>query len=218
MCSLSPHSPHHPCAAYASISPPKWIVSLSYKSAEGLSTPVPCGNITASGICIPTGEPLPNVNIPEKNSVVITYRLNTTAVPNYTNTSSTITLKGCYSDVSSVDRPWRKAGPIIGKDKQCSIKVTSGLAPVQLEDGNWGGEYTYTPGQGTGPAFYTVEAVEVCEDGLFCAFGKATGYYSITPIDDLPSWLVGTSIGLMFLGPLVLIGYFVVERRMKKNK
>ena len=54
---------------------------------------------------------------------------------------NTITLMPCYNNASSANRAWRKANPVISKDKQCqsSAPIAKGLPP-----GN--GTFTWFPG------------------------------------------------------------------------
>ncbi len=51
----------------------------------------------------------PQVSVPEHDKVVISYApLDGTA-----NTTSTITIQGCFNKASTTDRPWRKPNDVI---------------------------------------------------------------------------------------------------------
>ena len=141
------------------------------------------------------------------NAVKITYNVNTTTPANAT---STITLRGCYGAQSSANRAWRKPNPIIAKDKQCSVKIATGLPPA--------GEYVYKIGDAVAPAVYRVMALEICESGAACAMGSSPGYYETEPINSTPGWLLAMVGVFATIGPVCLAGYFITERKMKKNK
>jgi hypothetical protein len=75
------------------------------------------------------------VSVPDKDSVIITYSGPVTE-------GNTISIMTCFSNSSSMDRAWRKANAIIGKDKQCNVEkpMVKGLPTGE-------GTYTWTPGE-----------------------------------------------------------------------
>lgn len=173
----------------------------------------PCSEFDgASGTCISTNEPLPSVSA-GVDSIIIRYKSESS------NLNSTVQLRGCYSAYSSQDRPWRKQESIINDNfkKRCSVDIIEDLDITTLPDGNFAGEYTWTPGKASGPSFYTIQAFEVCSNGSFCAYGQAPGYYEIIPIDSTPSWLRGLVGFLICIGPISLALFIFVESKMKKN-
>jgi len=100
--------------------------------------------------------------------------------------------------------------PHLQNDKQCSVKIASGLPPQ--------GEYTYTPGPNSIPAVYNVLALTVCSDGAYCSMGKSAGYFQINEINSTPAWLLTLSGIFAAIGPLCLALYFVAERYLKKRQ
>jgi hypothetical protein len=58
----------------------------------------------------------------------------------------------------------------------------------------------------------------VCEDGLYCAYGRGPATYEITPINSRPDWLVALVGCLMCVGPVSLVSFIVIEKIIKKKK
>ena len=173
----------------------------------------PCSDFDGgSATCISTGEPLPSVRA-TKDSIIIRFE----SKENIAN--STIQLRGCYSAYSSEDRPWRKQEDVVDDNlkKRCSVAITKNLSISELDNGEFGGEYVWTPGSAVGPSIYTVQALEVCSNGTFCAYGQAPGFFEVIPIDSTPSWLRAVVGILIPLGPLSLFTFMFIESRMKKR-
>lgn len=184
---------------YASIMPGKYSVNLSFVINGVESNGPPCTTSAPGSACLPqlyTGD-----------TVKITYNVNTTTPAN---TTSTITLKGCYGPESSMNRAWRKPKPVIKDDKQCSVKIAAGLPPT--------GEYTYTVKDNTAPAVYRIMALEICPGNVACSLGKSVAFYQTQPINSQPGWLMAMVGVFSTIGPITLAAYFVTERHMKKNK
>ena len=142
-------------------------------------------------------------------SVAIAYAVNTTFAPNST---STITLKGCYGLQSTSNRAWRKANPVISLDKQCGVAIAAGLPPQ--------GEFTWKVGPNTAPAVYSVIALEVCAGGLYCGSSAtaASGYFQVLLVNDRPTWLMVMAGCFAALGPLSLASFFIWENKFKAKK
>jgi hypothetical protein len=198
-------------AAYASLKPNKYIVGVSIQTAAGQAIEQgPACVVGTTSDCADGGD-VPMVNVPDRDSVVITWSLNATAGA-VVNASSTLTIRACYAPASSVDRPWRKAQPIIGKDfdKNCNIKVAVGVDPAL-------GKFVFTPTDKAASALYNIEVLEMCEGGLYCAMGKSVATYGITAVDGRPTWLLACSFAFMGVGPFTLIAFFVYEKKIKKS-
>lgn len=124
------------------------------------------------------------------------------------NETSTIRIQMCYGPENIVDRPWRKYNNVISKNKQCGFDLATNLSPE--------GEYTYLITENAPSSVYFIQVLEICADGTYCSFGNSS-YFNVNQIPDTPSWLMGITGGLAALGPLSLIGFFLVEHKMKKN-
>jgi hypothetical protein len=114
----------------------------------------------------------------------------------------------CYGPDNIIDRPWRKFDNVISENKQCGFDLVTNLSPE--------GEYTYLVTENAPSSVYFIQVLEVCDDGTYCSFGNST-YFNVNQIEDTPSWLMGITGALAALGPLSLIGFFLVEHKMKKN-
>merc|ERR1712051_134554 len=68
----------------------------------------------------------------------------------------------------------------------------------------------------TPQATYFMQVVEICEDGTYCSYGNST-YFTVNMIDDVTTWIKAVSGVLAAIGPLTLIGFFVVENKLKKK-
>ncbi len=185
-------------AAYSGMSPPKYDVELGYIVSGAEENPYPCDNPSADASCVTTLQA-------DQDSVIIRYAVK----PQYSvNETSTIRIQMCYGPDNIVDRPWRKYNNVISKNKQCSFDIVTNLSPQ--------GEYTYLITENAPSSVYFMQVIEICADGTYCSFGNST-YFNVNQIPDTPSWLMGTTGVLASLGPLGLIGFFLVEHKMKKN-
>lgn len=195
-----PPRPHPLCAAYAELKPGKLSVQLSYSFAGGSAILSPPCNVTAPGSdCLP--------KLYAGDAVLITYNVNTTTPANST---STVTLKACFGAESSLNRAWRKPGPLIADDKQCSTKVATKLPPT--------GQYLYGIAENTAPAVYRIIAIEICADGTACSMGASPGFYQVMHSNSRPGWLMAMTGVFAAIGPVVLAGFFITEHYIKKRK
>ena len=159
----------------------------------------PCPLSAPNSACLPQLYP--------GDVVKISYAVNTTTPANAT---STVTLKACFGPQSSVNRAWRKPNANITLDKQCSTKIAANLPPE--------GEFNYIISSNVPPAVYRVLAMEFCTGGAVCGLGASQGFYEVNLADVTPSWLMALVGVFATIGPLTLIGFFVTERYLKKNK
>ncbi|KAI3430843.1 hypothetical protein D9Q98_009254 [Chlorella vulgaris] len=189
---------------YSTIQPATYTVSLGFNiSGTVAPDPTPCTAFnTATSTC------LPQVSVPDKDSVIITYSGPVTE-------GNTISIMTCFSNSSSMDRAWRKANAIIGNDKQCNVEkpMVKGLPTGE-------GTYTWTPGPNTPQSSYSIQVLEVVAGSnptTYAAMGRSTGFFQIIPIDSRPSWLLGVVGGMCAVGPITLAGFFVWEKMLKKE-
>ncbi|WPT15435.1 High-affinity nitrate transporter-activating protein 2.1 [Picochlorum sp. SENEW3] len=185
-------------ATYSGISPPKYNVELGYIINGSEENPAPCDNPASDASCMTTLQA-------SEDSVLIRYAVK----PGYSvNKTSTIRIQMCYGPDNIIDRPWRKFDNVISENKQCGFDLVTNLSPE--------GEYTYLVTENAPSSVYFIQVLEVCDDGTYCSFGNST-YFNVNQIEDTPSWLMGITGALAALGPLSLIGFFLVEHKMKKN-
>ncbi len=159
---------------------------------------MPCDNDSPDAACMTTLQA-------DVDSVIINYA----PKPEYeANSTSTVRLQMCYSTPNTADRPWRKYNDVISKNKQCPLDIATNLPPS--------GEYTYFLPNYIPSATYFIQAIEICEDGTYCAYGNST-YFTVNMIDDVLPWMQAVSGVLAAIGPLGLIGFFIVEMKLKKK-
>merc|ERR1712051_2171 len=183
---------------YTSLDPQKYAIDLSYIINGKTTNPVPCDNDSPDAACMTTLQA-------DVDSVIVNYA----PKPEYqVNSTSTVRLQLCYSTPSTNDRPWRKYNDVISKNKQCPLDIATNLSPE--------GEYTYFLPNYTLQATYFMQVVEICEDGTYCSYGNST-YFTVNMIDDVTTWIKAVSGVLAAIGPLTLIGFFVVENKLKKK-
>lgn len=193
---------------YSSLKPNTYGISLSYVINGVESSPAPCSS-NATLNAEPCTPPVLNAN--SGDQVLITYfPLGDYAPP----VNSTVGLKACFSNETSVNRKWRKRNDIIHKDRRCPTLIKKGLSPTNFT-------FAYTIGPNTPPATFSVQLLENCGTAdvpVWCGLGQSKGFYSVVPIESRPGWLVGLTVAFMCCGPLALVVFFVVERKMKKEQ
>jgi len=191
------HGIHSPCPRQRA-SPQEYALDLSYIINGEKTNAVPCDNDSPDAACMTTLQA-------DVDSVIINYA----PKPEYeANSTSTIRLQMCYSTPNTADRPWRKYNDVISKNKQCPLDIATNLPPS--------GEYTYFLPNYIPSATYFIQAMEHCEDGTYCAYGNST-YFTVNMIDDVLPWMQAVSAVLAAIGPLGLIGFFIVEMKLKKK-
>lgn len=190
---------------YSSLQPPAYTIELTYTINGVTGTPLPCN----ASNC------LPQVSVPEHDSITINYSGPVGAPGN------TISLMSCYAPVSTANRAWRKAEPVINKDKQCNTGEATSGKPFATGLPTGTGSFTWTPGPNTPPATYFIQLLEIVADSgsdpTYAAMGRSPGQYTIIPINSTPGWLLALTGVFCAIGPVVLAGFFIVEKVIKKD-
>lgn len=186
-------------AAYSSLQPPKYNVELGYLIDGVASYPLPCQDYAPGSSC------LEQVDAGQNNSLIVRYSVKEGYGVNVT---STVRIQACYGPDNIVDRPWRKYNDVVSKNKQCSVDLGANLPPE--------GSFAYVIGPNSAPSVYSIEVIEVCEDGSYCAMGTSPGYFQVQPINSRPPWLMALTGVFSVIGPSILVGFFVWEFKMKK--
>lgn len=190
----SPHSHNNTSYIYHQ----EYALDINYIINGEKTVAVQCDNDSPTAECMTTLQ----ANV---DSVIVNYA----PKPGYAlNTTSTIRLQMCYSTPNIADRPWRKYNDVISKNKQCPLDIATNLTPE--------GEYTYALPDYIPQGTYFMQAIEVCADGTYCAYGNST-YFTVDMIDDIPTWVQAISGVLAVIGPVSLAGFFVVEQKLKKK-
>lgn len=184
---------------YSSLQPPKYNVELGYIIDGVESFPPACPDYAPGSSC------LEQVDAGQNNSLVVRYSVKEGYSVNLT---STVRIQACYGPDNIVDRPWRKFNDVIANNKQCSADLGANLRPE--------GSFAYVVGPNSAPSVYSVEVIEVCEDGSYCAMGTSPGYFQVQPINSRPSWLMALTGVFSVIGPSILVGFFVWEYKVKK--
>lgn len=185
---------------YTSLQPAAYTITLSYTALGVTDTPVPC-NTTGC---------YPQVTVPDHDSITIAYSGPAGAAGN------TISIMSCYVATYSKNRAWRKASPIISKDKQCNV-----AKPFKTGLPTGTGSFTWTPGPNTPGSVYFMQVLEVVagsDPKTYAAMGRSVGNFQIIPIDSRPAWLMAMVGVFCSVGPIVLTGFFVWEKVLKKEK
>lgn len=115
----------------------------------------------------------------------------------------------CYATPSTADRPWRKANPVMDKDKSCPFIIKD--VPI-----NANGTYTVTwllPKNTTKAAWYTQVRVQ-CQNGSltsYCQFDTTQNqtYWATNIINSTPVGLKVATAICSAVGPLFLIAFFL---------
>jgi len=118
----------------------------------------------------------------------------------------------CFGKAYTVDRPWRSANDVIGKDKQCA-KVACQID--SLDGGE--GKCTYNVGDTTGTAVYYFRALAVDSSGKFIAASQDAedGYFQVNSYQGrTQSIIVGVAV-MSVVAWTILIGGLVWEKVKK---
>ncbi|KAK9807638.1 hypothetical protein WJX72_005091 [[Myrmecia] bisecta] len=199
------HSP----ATLASISPKKLVVNATYVIDGQNFTGA---KVTTDKLYAP-GMPILQA---DEDKVLVSYAVNSSFTAN---ASGTVTLRACWTPKSIVDRPWRKANPVIdsGYNKQCTHVIATGLNSSKgtaewVVAGDIGlsnmfvRAYVYNPAPAG--AAYTETPV---------AYGDSVGFFQVQKVDSRPPALIASVAVLSCLGPAFLISYFAYDKFAKKR-
>lgn len=175
---------------YSSLNPQKYDVSLSFSGPNGA---IPAGTTLQADV----------------DTVVVNWQVK----PEYSaNATDTIRLQMCFSTPDTADRPWRKYNDVISKNKQCSLDLATKLVPSN------DGTYTYALPDYIPSGGYFMQVLAVQDvTGAYVSYGNST-VFNVEMIDDTPDWLRAVTGVLAAIGPLTLIGFFVVENKLKKRR
>jgi hypothetical protein len=198
----------------AKIGPQKLTVDLTY-TLGGVAGPASCNQTTLNAPC------LTKLQAGEQDEVVqVSYALR----PGFdVNSTAYVQLKACYSPYSQYDRPWRRANPIIAKDRACAFPIKSNLPPSQ-------GSATYYAHEEVPHSTLFVRAYVMCPASAPgapagipanahwpCAYGQSQTYFQVQPINSRPSSLVGGAIGCIIAGPVLLAALIFLDRKVLKR-
>lgn len=176
---------------YSSLEPQKYNVDLSFLGADN--------EVIEAGTTLKA----------DVDSVVVNWSVK----PEFSaNATDTIRIQMCYTTPNINDRPWRKYNDVISKNKQCNLDIATGLTPSAE------GTYTYFLPNYIPTSGYFMQVIAVQDvTGAYVSFGNSTSF-QVEMIDDTPDWLRAVTGVLAAIGPITLIGFFVVERKMKAKK
>lgn len=222
---VSCDTPEH--LKWADLDPYKgqWNVTFALTSTSDKSVFIPhnCSQKNLGKAC---NQPPMSPDDNDKIKINITLK-NATTVANFKTHNAgkpkKVVIKLCYSETSSMDRPWRKANKVIKKDKSCPIKVK---AFPWVEGGfqNHTAVFNFTSKKDLTKAVWYVRVITFCDDGttdgVQCQYDgtKAKNYFETKTIDQITSSLTITLIVLSIAGPAFMIGFFVVDTIRRKNK
>ncbi|KZV18238.1 high-affinity nitrate transporter 3.1 [Dorcoceras hygrometricum] len=151
-----------------------------------------------------------------KDSITVTWSLNTTVAPGTDSAYKTVAVKLCYAPVSQKDRGWRKTVDDLKKDKTCSHDiVTRPYSPS-------GNTYTWTVARDVPTATYFVRAYAENAELVEVAFGqttdsnKTTNLFQVQAISGRHASLDISSICFSAFSIVSLFGFFFMEKRKAK--
>jgi hypothetical protein len=132
-------------------------------------------------------------------------------LPQYTvNSTDTVLLKACYSNFSSVDRPWRAANQIIALSKRCPFVIAQNLNPGS-------GNVTWKVPNTVPLATYFVRAL-VYNGVNPVAVGNSVGYFQVNKINIHPKGLVVAAGLCICVGPILFTGLMLWEFKFSKKR
>jgi hypothetical protein len=196
---------------FTSIAPNKINVNITSFTVDNktVAAGTPCTDMTPGNACLVQVQAA-------RDQVHIEYSVKSGFPAN--STPDYITLKACYSNYSSVDRPWRAFNNIISLSKRCGFVIATNLDPA-------GGNATWKIPNTVPFATYTLRALvysNVTQDGKVVpdpiATGVSVGYFQVNKIDDRPQNMKVAAGICACVGPLMFASYFIVDAMIKKNK
>jgi hypothetical protein len=191
-----PLSPSPGNTTWASL-PALYTVGLAFHAPGApLAAPAPCNSSAPGSPCLAV------LQAGSGAAVEVAYA---TSAP--LNASSSASLVACFGAQSAAGRPWRKANPVISKDKSCSVVAVQGLPPA--------GAFTWKLGPDVPPAVYQVRVLELCAGGVYCATGTSPGYFQVSVADDRPGWLMAVMGVSACVGPAALAVTWIAQAQRK---
>lgn len=129
-------------------------------------------------------------------------------------------VKLCYSAEYAKDRAWRKANPIIAKDRSCPLRVAS----FKFNATNVMEEMTFNyviPDNITMATWYA-RVLTQCMNGTtlqYCQFDGTVNstFVATTTVPQTNPALIGTSVVFATLGPLIFVGYAIMHHLKQKK-
>lgn len=210
----------------SALPPPTGIAATTFTSLAPNKINVNITSYTINNKTIMAGKPCTNM-VPDnacltqvmaaRDMVHIDYSIKTGFPAN--STPDFVMIKGCYSNYSVVDRPWRAYNNIITLSKKCPFVIKTNLNPVA-------GNATWKIPNTVPFATYSLRAFVyrnvTQSNGMNIsdpvATGVSVGYFQINKIDTRPKGMKIAAGLCACVGPLMFLGYFVVDGLIKKNK
>jgi hypothetical protein len=183
-------------------------------------------NCTEKNLGKSCNQPAMNPDKNDKIQINITLK-NETSVKNFqthkAGTPTKVVVKLCYSETSSMDRPWRKANKVIAKNKACPITVKS----FDWMPGTYNNHtvvYDFHTNHDLVKAVWYVRVLVKCKgatpEGVFCQYDgtKGKNYFETTTIEQIPIHMKTVMIIMSLVGPTFFISFFVVDTIRRKTK
>lgn len=203
-------APGAPPITFQSISPPKLavdVVSFVVGGEVVLDSAEPCLAQPLGSACLTKVQAA-------QDKVNIVYSV----MPQFTaNLTDSVQLKACYSNYSSVDRPWRKYNDIIAKSKKCPFVIAANLNPVS-GNATWKIPSQVPIGTYFVRAFVLRNSTTAGKPPAQVAFGTSKGYFEVVPFNGITTNMKIAAGCCAVVGPSIFLGYFAVHAILKKNK
>ncbi|XP_073035681.1 high-affinity nitrate transporter 3.1-like [Primulina eburnea] len=153
-----------------------------------------------------------------KDSITVTWSLNTTVPAGADSTYKTVSVKLCYAPVSQKDRGWRKTVDDLKKDKTCQHDIVTRQYSASGSDNT----VTWIVERDVPTATYFVRAYAENSEKAKVAFGqttdsnKTTNLFQIQSVSGRHVSLDISAVCFSAFSIISLFGFFFVEKRKMK--
>lgn len=178
-----------------------------------------CNQTSTSAPCI-----LPLLTYPAGDKVRVTFTLRNGTLRTRNNLKPVLIIgKLCFSPPSRFDRPWRKALQNIDKDRACPVK----LGEEKLGSGGLTKtSFTFTKGlpQNTPTATWFARVYVKCQNAQngteWCQYDGSVNqnYIGTDAMNAVGTGMIAAVIICAAIGPVFLVGHFIVDSRRRKSK
>ncbi|KAG0608242.1 hypothetical protein M758_8G090600 [Ceratodon purpureus] len=185
----------------------------SYAEGEVLFSKLP--NTLLVTAALPGGGPFPDRGLQTtEDSIVVTWKVNTTAAPV---TATKVQTKLCFAEESQVERVWRKTYDDLSRDKSCLFEISVAVFSTA------GASVNYLLADNVPRGKYFVRAYALDANGYPVAYGqsspdKIANVFSVIPISGRSSAMNVAAAILSVLSVSCLFGFFILEHMLLKRK
>lgn len=134
----------------------------------------------------------------------------------------TLLLRACFSKPSTADRPWRKAAPVVDKDRSCPVALAPprALTPAETALGAAPLVFEFKVPKNAPKAAWYASALFECAGKAICQHDTTNGtaFWQTEAVQSRPASLVAAAGVCSAVGPAVLAAFFLRDHVIGRKK